>query len=426
MTEASIDWNDTTTETITLSDQTSVTGTHAYEDPGVYTVIITANNTDGFTITMTYQYIVVYDPDAGFVTGGGWFNSPEGAMPPVLTDIYFNDFETDTNSWFEYGGSITRVSSGTNGVTSAGGSWHAEISVGPANGDGSYTNFGGYSDVFPAGGFSQFIDVYIDPEMGEIGEGWALDNALNGNDGVWEEAGGVGALKANDGNWWIAADGDGAGYPGTADGGVGLMVDTAGWYTIESQWIENDADSSKIDRNTFIYDSNGDLKYSNLNPQQVDLADAGGHRYGWFLDPSGPDWTPISEPLPIDNSRLEQYVSPTGKANFGFISKYKKGQSIPSGNTEFQFKAGNLNFHSSDYDWMIITGGEKAMYKGTGTINDAGEYKFIITAWDEKNSENEDAIRIKIWYEEDDDEIIVYENDPYTVISGGQIKIHQG
>ena len=35
-----------------------------------------------------------------------------------------------------------------------------------------------------------------------------------------------------------------------------------------------------------------------------------------------------------------------GKANFGFVSKYKKGASTPTGETEFQFQAGNLNFHS--------------------------------------------------------------------------------
>lgn len=44
----------------------------------------------------------------------------------------------------------------------------------------------------------------------------------------------------------------------------------------------------------------------------------------------------------------------TGKASFGFVSKYKKGSSIPTGNTEFQFKAGNLNFHSGVYDWLVI------------------------------------------------------------------------
>ena len=46
--------------------------------------------------------------------------------------------------------------------------------------------------------------------------------------------------------------------------------------------------------------------------------------------------------------------SMTGKANFGFVSKYKKGASIPTGQTQFQFKAGDLNFQSSSYDcWSL-------------------------------------------------------------------------
>ncbi|NIO07477.1 MAG: hypothetical protein GTO40_05525, partial [Deltaproteobacteria bacterium] len=124
--------------------------------------------------------------EEGMVTGGGWFESPSGAHRLY----FFNGFETNTSDWFDYGGSITRVASGTNGVTSADGDWHAEIEIGPANGDGVFTRFGGYSSIFPAGGFSQLVDVYIDPAMGNIGEGWALDNALNGDDGVWKEAGG--------------------------------------------------------------------------------------------------------------------------------------------------------------------------------------------------------------------------------------------
>ena len=63
----------------------------------------------------------------------------------------------------------------------------------------------------------------------------------------------------------------------------------------------------------------------------------------------------------------------TGKANLGLVSKYQQGQSTPSGNTEFNFKAGDLNFHSSSYDWLVITH-HKAMYKGTGTINGERNY----------------------------------------------------
>jgi hypothetical protein len=86
------------------------------------------------------------------------------------------------------------------------------------------------------------------------------------------------------------------------------------------------------------------------------------------------------------NSPIEAYTAdPTleGKASFGFVSKYKKGADTPSGNTEFQFKAGDLNFHSNDYDWLVIAGA-KAQYKGTGTINGAGSYGFKLFAIDDK------------------------------------------
>lgn len=362
-----------------------------------------------------------------FVTGGGWIDSPSGAYMlhdmDVETDVFLNGFESDTSGWFPYSGTITRVPSGTSGVTSADGNWHAEIGVGPNNGDGAYTNFGGYSSAFPTGGFSQLVDVYIDPTMGSIGNGWALDNALNGSDGVWEEAGGVGALKATDGNWWVAADGDGGGYPGPASGGVGLMISTAGWYTIESQWVENSDDPSEIDRNTFIYDSNGTLLYSNLNLKQVPLAEAGGNRYGWFLDSNGPDWPPIQFPLPIDNSRLRQFVGPTGKANFAFISRYKKNDNLPTGQTLFIFKAADLNFHSDSYDWLVVTGSDYAKFKGTGTINGAGNYKFKVWAGDG----DPDTFRIKIWEEDGNGtETVIYDNGTDQAIGGGSVVVHKG
>lgn len=121
----------------------------------------------------------------------------------------------------------------------------------------------------------------------------------------------------------------------------------------------------------------------------------------------------------------------TGKSTFGFVSKYKKGQSTPSGNTEFQFHAAKLNFHSKDYDWLVIAG-SKAMYKGTGTINNEGNYGFMLSAIDgDLQGNSEDKFRIKIWNKNTDE--IIYDNnlsgddndDPATILGGGQIKIHK-
>jgi beta propeller repeat protein len=109
-----------------------------------------------------------------------------------------------------------------------------------------------------------------------------------------------------------------------------------------------------------------------------------------------------------------------GKANFGFVSKYKKGASVPTGQTEFVFQAGNLNFHSSSYDWLVVTGSNYARFKGTGAINGAGAYKFMLWAGD-----GPDTFRIRIWTEDDDGtETDIYDNGFDQDIGGGSIVIH--
>ncbi len=116
----------------------------------------------------------------------------------------------------------------------------------------------------------------------------------------------------------------------------------------------------------------------------------------------------------------------TGKATFGFVAKYQKGANVPVGNTQFQFKAGDLNFHSASYDWLVVAG-SKAQFKGVGTINGAGEYGFMLTARDG----NPDLFRIKIWDRATD--MLVYDNQmgasdtdaPTTAIGGGSIVVHK-
>jgi hypothetical protein len=122
-----------------------------------------------------------------------------------------------------------------------------------------------------------------------------------------------------------------------------------------------------------------------------------------------------------------------GKANFGFVSKYKKGATVPTGETEFQFKVANLNFHSASYEWLVVAG-PKAQYKGSGTINGEGDYGFLLTANDGQlnGGGGVDRFRIKIW-EANNDEIIIYDNQPLDAddaaatdaIEGGSIVIHK-
>ncbi|MCA1561806.1 MAG: hypothetical protein LC804_16585 [Acidobacteria bacterium] len=140
---------------------------------------------------------------------------------------------------------------------------------------------------------------------------------------------------------------------------------------------------------------------------------------GWIMSPAGASVA---------------YPTATGKANFGFVSKYKKGSNTPDGQTEFQFKAGDLNFHSSAYDYgSLVVSGAKAQYRGTGDINGVGGYKFVLTAYDGQGpgGDGVDRFRIKITL----GGAVVYDNrigvsddidlaDPIA-IAGGSIVIHR-
>ena len=49
-------------------------------DAGIYTLCVRGQDSAGNVGGAECIQLVVYDPSAGFVTGGGWINSPEGAM----------------------------------------------------------------------------------------------------------------------------------------------------------------------------------------------------------------------------------------------------------------------------------------------------------------------------------------------------------
>lgn len=123
----------------------------------------------------------------------------------------------------------------------------------------------------------------------------------------------------------------------------------------------------------------------------------------------------------------------SGKANFGFVSRYKKGANVPDGNTQFQFHAAGLNFHSTVYEWLVVAG-SKGQFKGSGTINGAGDYGFMLTATDGQQTGGGgiDRFRMKIW--DKTTGTVIYDNQigasdgdaPSDAIEGGSIVIHSG
>lgn len=108
----------------------------------------------------------------------------------------------------------------------------------------------------------------------------------------------------------------------------------------------------------------------------------------------------------------------TGKATFGFVSRYKSGASVPTGSTQFVFHAGNLHFASTSYQWLVVNqAGTNAQFKGEGTINGTGDYQFMIWAKDG----SPDTFRIQIT---DQNGNTVYDNGVQQAIGGGSIIVH--
>ena len=143
---------------------------------------------------------------------------------------------------------------------------------------------------------------------------------------------------------------------------------------------------------------------------------------GWFMSP-------------VDPLSKYEYMTKGGKANFGFVAKYKKGSNDQvDGNTEFQFQAGNLDFKSSSHTAMsLVVAGPKAIYKGQGSINGVSGYSFMVSGLDGdlKTPKEADKFRIKIWKTTGGG--VVYDNqlgadenmEATTILGGGSIVIHQ-
>ncbi|MFN3760336.1 MAG: MBG domain-containing protein, partial [Algoriphagus aquaeductus] len=134
-----------------------------------------------------------------------------------------------------------------------------------------------------------------------------------------------------------------------------------------------------------------------------DACDAKEEAYVTVFDPSasfvtGGGW--------INSPAGSMRANPTavGKANFGFVSKYKKGKNNTftnevDGNTEFQFQAGDLNFKSTMHEsGSLVISGSRATYRGTGTVNGASGFRFVVVAIDGQwnGQSNPDRFRIKI------------------------------
>jgi len=85
-------WDDNSTET--FGQEGSCTRTHQFAHAGMYTIVVTVTDDDGGSSSASVL-IVIFDPEAGFITDGGWIDSPPGAFVPDPTATGKGHFATE-------------------------------------------------------------------------------------------------------------------------------------------------------------------------------------------------------------------------------------------------------------------------------------------------------------------------------------------
>jgi hypothetical protein len=74
--------------------------------------------------------------------------------------------------------------------------------------------------------------------------------------------------------------------------------------------------------------------------------------------------------------------SGSGPVTFAFNPKYlPNNPTVPSGDLEFHYNAGNIVFKSTGWDFLVVTNGNRGQAQGTGTINGSTVCKFSLDAW---------------------------------------------
>lgn len=231
----------------------------------------------------------------------------QAAMAGVL---YSNGFEVNINDWNAFGPpyDATRVPSGTNGIPSASGSFHAENSAA-----GSASRWGGYN--YGAGNavptvfqeYTTSVDIYLN-----VGGGWAndtrfdFDSAINNSGGTFlrdfifnagfYNSSDVTGPGAGTNRFVISASNNsspGSAYPKNPAKGP-IAIATTGWYTFQHHFYDN-AGTLAVDMS--IYDSSSVLVNSWTISNGDLISGVGGNRYGWF------DYNKFSV-LAFDNASL--------------------------------------------------------------------------------------------------------------------------
>ena len=347
------------------------------------------------------------------------FALPAVAAADAPPGPYFNGFEQNTAGWFaNSGGNLSREPSGyvgsgyANGISSADGNWHARLKIDAspstcASGggprlvySGPFTNWGGYSSIFPTGGYTTRVDVYLDTVWAatQLDRRFDWSSAVNNTTGSHlrdfvfnagtEPTGFVisASTNANRCNSFPA-------NPGNAP----VHIMTSGWYTFEHTFT-GVAGGPLVVLMRIIDESTGTpvpgALWARSVPTDIIGVTVGGNRYGWFAQNEIDD-------LAIDNSErtgvlstpnCELKISDGGwitalngdRASFGGNAKVSSSGDA-SGQQQYQDHGPTqpLNFKATTVTAVTCSDDRtSAELHGTGTVDGEGDYQYRITLTD--------------------------------------------
>jgi len=246
---------------------------------------------------------------------------------------FFQGFETNTSGWFPFiGSTITRVPSGFTpagsdpyapGIASASGSYHARLGLGNDIGcqsgggpqmwlPGPFTRWGGYSSIFPPGGYQTRVDIYLDVPYAQSHFDTRFDwsSAINMPDGsfrrdfVFNVGTDTLGFVITGGNNATRCGADP--YSTDPTHAPQIHITQSGWYTFEHSFT-GVTGSPLVVIMTITQKSTNIVMGSWTRSDATDIigVTVGGNRYGWFVQNE-------FDGLAIDNSERTGIVSTPG------------------------------------------------------------------------------------------------------------------
>lgn len=218
------------------------------------------------------------------------------AFPAAATLVFDQGFETDTAGWTAGGGfgGINRVGTGTNGVTSFEGGYHAVFTQSDS---GPYTFFDGSRDTYP-GTYSASAAIYLDTDW-DAGTGFDYSVASYDTSGdhlqdfIFHVT-----MDTSTRNLLVGGSNNTNFDPQeNLESGNHFWVKNSGWYIFE-HLFRNVGGQLEVDLN--LYNALGTLLFTEtrIDPANQIPSVVGGNGYGWFTN------IDINGGIAVDRTRL--------------------------------------------------------------------------------------------------------------------------